>query len=470
MAMLRAFTIVFLFIIRCRFPKLKSLSEIIRFRYGNHILKLIGKYEKHDYRLRKINLDIAFLNSCLDNDLCPTFLRYKLSSKRLQNSESYRRSQHLFLQEEITFKTIEREKIIRELQKIKNDLRTVMNFIDWTHISNKFTESNIKAIKLVEEVQNYKLSEQMGTKLQHDPEKVIYDYSSYDLTQTEISLLLKGLNFSLPPQKLKFENHLLPFELLYRDVINDERKDDDALVHLKSKIKDVGLSSFRLYNKKGHRFENLTEDEYEAFLNLKSNKNIIIQKADKGNSVVVIDRLKYVRKMEELLSHRSKFVKIEFNSKHAVNQDVRHLLDMELEIKSCLDDLFNKNYLSKDDYKYLKPCGSKPGIMYGLCKIHKGTTVNDPVPSFRPILSAIGTCNYNLAKFFVPILKQFTINKYTVKDSFSFCKEILDQDPNLFMASFDIQSLFTNIPLDETINICVDLVFHKKKEVKGMLK
>ena len=118
------------------------------------------------------------------------------------------------------------------------------------------------------------------------------------------------MNFSLPPQKLKFENHLLPFELLYRDVINDEWNDDDALMHLKSKIKDVGLSSFRLYNKKDHCFENLTEDEYEAFLNLKSNKNIIIQKVDKGNSVVVIDRLKHVCKMEELLSDRSKFVKI----------------------------------------------------------------------------------------------------------------------------------------------------------------
>ena len=140
------------------------------------------------------------------------------------------------------------------------------------------------------------------------------------------------------------------------------------------------------------------------------------------------------------------------------------------EIKSCLDDLLNKNYLSKDDYKYLKPCGSKPGIMYALCKIHKGTTVNDPVPPFRPILSAIGTCNYNLEKIFVPVLKQFTIDEYIVKDSFSFCKETIDQDPNLFMASFDIQPLFTNIPLDETINICVDLVFHKKKKVKGMLK
>ena len=241
-------------------------------------------------------------------------------------------------------------------------------------------------------------------------------------------------------------------------------------MHLKRKIKDVGLSSFRLYNKKDHRFENLIEDEYEAFLNLKSNKNIIIQKADKVNSVVVIDRLKYIHKMEELLSDCSKFVKTEFNSKHTVNQDVRHLLDMESEIKSCLDDLLSKNYLSKDDSKYLKPCGSKPGIMYGLCKIHKGTTVNDPLPPFRPILSAIGTCNYNLAKFFVPIFEQFTINEYNVKDYFSFCKEIIDKDPNLFIASFDIQSLFTNIPSDETINISVDLVFHKKKKVKEMLK
>ena len=174
---------------------------------------------------------------------------------------------------------------------------------------------------------------------------------------------------------------------------------------MKSKIKNVGLSSFRLYNKKDHGFKNLTEDEYQAFLNLRSNKNIIIQKADKGNTVVVTDCLKYVRKMEELLNDRSKFIKIEFYLKHTVNQDIRHLLDMEVEIKSCLEDLLNKNHSSKDDYKYLKPCGSKPGIMYGFCKTDKGTTGNDPVPPFRPILSAIGNCNYNVSKVFVPILK-----------------------------------------------------------------
>ena len=175
---------------------------------------------------------------------------------------------------------------------------------------------------------------------------------------------------------------------------------------MKSKIKDVSFSSLRFYKEKDQRFENLSEEEHEDFINLQSNKNIITQKAGKGNSVVVIVRLSYVNKMEKLLSHHSKFFKIDFNRKHKVNQDIRHLLDMEFEIKSCLDDIYNHNYLSKDDYKFLKPCGSNPGVMYGLCKVYKGATDNDNVPPFHPILSAIGTCSYNLAKVFVPILKK----------------------------------------------------------------
>ena len=86
------------------------------------------------------------------------------------------------------------------MQKIKSDLRMVISFIDWIHVSNKFMESNKKAIKHVQEVQNYKLSELLGSKLQHDSKKVIHNFSFYDLSQAEMSLLLKGLNFSLPPK------------------------------------------------------------------------------------------------------------------------------------------------------------------------------------------------------------------------------------------------------------------------------
>ena len=110
---------------------------------------------------------------------------------------------------------------------------------------------------------------------------------------------------------------------------------------------------------------------------------------------------------------------------------------MKFEIKYRLDNLYNHNDLSKDNYKFLKPCACKLGVMYGLCKVHKTTTDNDNVPAFRLLLSAIDTGNYNLSKLFVSTLKQFGINEYTVKESFSFSKEILDQNPNTFMVSFD---------------------------------
>ena len=75
-----------------------------------------------------------------------------------------------------------------------------------------------------------------------------------------------------------------------------------------------------------------------------------------------------------------------------------------------------------------------------------------------------------LQNSFVSILKEFTVNENTVSDSFYFCKEIKDQDSSLFVASFDIQSLITNISLDETISICVDRAFQSKRKVKGLLK
>ena len=62
------------------------------------------------------------------------------------------------------------------------------------------------------------------------------------------------------------------------------------------------------------------------------------------------------------------------------------------------------------------------GILYGLYKVHKAIT--DICPPFRPILSAIGTFSYKLAKFLVPKLSSITFNEFTVKYSFAFAEEM----------------------------------------------
>ena len=61
-----------------------------------------------------------------------------------------------------------------------------------------------------------------------------------------------------------------------------------------------------------------------------------------------------------------------------------------------------------------------------------------------------------------PILSDLTKNKYVTKDSFSFADDVTKQNSELFMTSFDIDSLFTNLPLDETIDICIKKLFKGK--------
>ena len=101
-------------------------------------------------------------------------------------------------------------------------------------------------------------------------------------------------------------------------------------------------------------------------------------------------------------------------------------------------------------------------------KIHKTyKTVKDGVPSFPPILSAINAPTYKLSTFFVPLLKTLTLNEYTIKDSFSFVEEVLNYGSNLKMVSFDVESLFSNIPFQETIDLFVELLFNDKHNIDG---
>ena len=51
-------TLVFLFLARIRFSKIASITSIIRRRYGDKVLREVLQFEKLDYKLRKVQLDL----------------------------------------------------------------------------------------------------------------------------------------------------------------------------------------------------------------------------------------------------------------------------------------------------------------------------------------------------------------------------------------------------------------------------
>ena len=203
---------------------------------------------------------------------------------------------------------------------------------------------------------------------------------------------------------------------------------------------------------------------YKILPNLRKNKNIVIQKSGKGNSVVIVNKADYLDKMENPLNDARKFEKINLRNDGILNFAVsQEKLD-----DNILKKLVATNSISEETRRSLKPVETKPGIMYGLCRVNKD--VIDNCPPFRPILSAINTPTYKLAKFLVPILKSLTSNEYTVKDSFACAEEIVEQDSEFSMGSLDVDFLFTNIPLEESIDICANTLFENTEKVEALSK
>ena len=198
---------------------------------------------------------------------------------------------------------------------------------------------------------------------------------------------------------------------------------------VKSRLRDSAYSSFKVSRISD---KNLSREEVKALNNFVKNKDLVIQKADKGNNVIVLNRSDYISKLGKILEDTSKFKRVNIEERKALN----NLIHMEEQIIRLLKSLEDQGEISEKEKRDLYPSGSQLGVLYGLAKIHKA--LEDEIPSFQPILSAIGTSTYKLAKFCDQLLKPLTNSEYTVKDTFSFAKEVLEFDASLFIASFDV--------------------------------
>ena len=150
---------------------------------------------------------------------------------------------------------------------------------------------------------------------------------------------------------------------------------------------------------------------------LKNHDKLVIQKADKGITIVILDKDSDLKSVETLLKDSSKFNNIPV----APDKDLNYIMSSENRVTSLFKKLKNKNAISEETYNELRLIGSKPGALYE--SVHK--PLIDRLPPFRLILSAIGTPTYKLARFLVPVLSDITQNEFTVKDFFTFVDESL---------------------------------------------
>ena len=102
--------------------------------------------------------------------------------------------------------------------------------------------------------------------------------------------------------------------------------------------------------------------------------------------------------------------------------------------------------------------GSASTRIYGTPKMHNFSS-SDTFPKPRPIVSSIGTFNYDLPRFLCDLLSHVVPNDYSGKGTFCFVSQIKNANLSCkFLVSYHINTLFTNIALQETIDIAINLI------------
>ena len=104
--------------------------------------------------------------------------------------------------------------------------------------------------------------------------------------------------------------------------------------------------------------------------------------------------------------------------------------------------------------------------MYGSAKTHKFENIEDITNlKLRPIMDQSGTMVYKTSQIIAEYLSPLNDSKYIIKDTLKF-PSILAENPlkeDEEDISYDVESLFTNVPVDDTIAYILDEIYVKKK-------
>ena len=185
---------------------------------------------------------------------------------------------------------------------------------------------------------------------------------------------------------------------------------------------------------------NITKEERQAIKTLKADKEILILPADKGRSVVLLDKSEYNEKCEALLSDTSTYKR--------ERRDPTAMLTTK--IINHLKDLKQSGAITWQQYSDLYPTMAVTPKFYCLPKIHK------PDTPLRPIVVSCGSITYNIAKHVAWLLRPLVgKTDHHIKNSLDLVQKLslfkLEEDESLI--SFDVKSLFTNVPVEESVDI-----------------
>ena len=288
----------------------------------------------------------------------------------------------------------------------------------------------------------------------------IVNVSNKQLNTTQIRVLNKGLSFVPKPFIIRKEGVLADFNQLARKLrlrylfrdSNRERSrfkrksgytpepTDNASLELFINTLRENISDAGFEQKQG---SNLTINERKALRELMDDNSIVINKADKGSTIVVQNHTDYAQKGLAHLNDEAVYMRLPHDTTEFV----------EMKVVRLLNKFYREGHINKDMLEFcLPPHRIRTARLYFLLKVHK-----NPM-GIRPIVSCVNNATENLSQYvdiwLQPLMK--ALPSY-IRDTTDFINmiEATVLPEGCLLCSIDVTSLYTNIIHKEGIELAV---------------
>lgn len=433
---------------------MKFYKEVEK-RYGSRKKTLLKDYAKTIKKLAQNETSKGFLIKCRKRSLIPKFISSSSKTiKKLLNSNSkyiqkfdniiynfQKRLLNVLIDDKCHTSRITHTKLYTLQEQIINTLPY--------HISHEF---------LTQQNEYYTNTEAKITQTLEKKFEVLHNTHIQSLNLFKNNNTFLNLTNLIVPdsiqwllglgKKFAINNHgEFPLFQIIADVeeIVNTLNDDHTKNVLRARIANMIANTQKQYKHNTNTIHNTITHIYnECITFLNTNKDIIVVESDKTKCTVMMYASEYNKKVKELLRDNNTYKIIEkgdpTNKLQTINN--KYIIDL---FKSSFIDVNLKNSLTIYN-------ASAPKL-YALPKTHK-----ENIP-MRPVVASINTPSSKLSKYLSSILKNLLTNdRFNVTNSYEFKEKVSsitlnDEDQ---MVSFDIVSLFTNIPINLSIDIIMD--------------
>jgi predicted lactoylglutathione lyase len=133
-------------------------------------------------------------------------------------------------------------------------------------------------------------------------------------------------------------------------------------------------------------YEKMTEKQQEALKKLREKSDLVIKPADKGGSIVLMDRVDYETAINKMMEDQKFYSEV----KEDLNPGFQE------EVKKVVKEMTKSGAVSPKEAEHLINLEPHSPKFYGLPKVHE---VFELIPSFRPIVSGCNSCCKKISNF-----------------------------------------------------------------------